>query len=149
MNSVVSQSTEEREAEMSGLIIEFAIPMPKRATNAQEGTTPSLEDPGYKRSKPSRSDEEVQAAPTVIAVDSSKRFLEATSVVRGAAHDASRNACVTLKDEVPAEEFPLVDDASVKASLVKATDVLPPCIWRPPDKLVLSSYVEPWSGPGL
>ena len=85
----------------------------------------------------------------MIAVGSSKRVLEAKFVVRGAAHDASRNACVTLKDEVPAEEFPLVDDASVKASLVEETDAPPPCVWRPPDKLVLSSYVDPWSGPGL
>ena len=64
-----------------------------------------------------------------------------------------------LEDEVPAREFPLVDDASIKASLVKATDALPSWVrwasfnvdsaWRPLDRLVHSSYIEPveWARP--
>ena len=59
-NSAVSQSTEEREAEMSGLVVGFAIRMRKRAANAQEGTTPDLKVSSNKRYRPSRSDDEVQ-----------------------------------------------------------------------------------------
>ena len=69
-NLEVSQSAEEREAEMSSLIVGFAIRIRKRAANAREGTTPGLEVQGHKRSRPSRSDEEVQADPAVIAMDS-------------------------------------------------------------------------------
>ena len=58
-NSTVSESTEERESEMSGLIAGFSMQRCKRATNAQEETTLSLEVLGDKRSKPSRFDEEV------------------------------------------------------------------------------------------
>ena len=126
MNSTISQSTEEREAEMSGFVIGFAIQVRKWAANTQEGTTPSLKVPCNKHSRSSRSNEKVQATPAVIAVDSPERVLEASFVVGGAAQDASRNACAALEDEVPAGEFPLVDDSLFEASLFKATDVLPP-----------------------
>ena len=69
-NLSVSQSTKEREVEMSGLIAGFVMQMRKRAVNAQGGTTSSLEVPGNKRSRSSRSNEEVQDDPTVIVVDS-------------------------------------------------------------------------------
>ena len=65
-NPTVSKSTEEREVEMSGLIAKFSIRMHKRATNAQERTTLGLEVPSDKRSRPSRSNEEVQDDPMVI-----------------------------------------------------------------------------------
>ena len=64
-----------------------------------------------------------------------------------------------MKDEVSIGEFSRVDDASIEASLVEATDAPPPrARWarfaiddarRPPDRLVLSSYVEPmeWARP--
>ena len=52
-----------------------------------------------------------------------------------------------LEDEVPAREFPLVDDASIEASLVEAIDATPTRARRalfavddarrPPDRLVL------------
>ena len=84
MNPAVSQSIEEKEVEMSGLVAGFAMRMRKRAANTQEGTTLGLEVPGGKRFKPSRFDEEVQADPTVITVDSPERVLEAPSAVRGA-----------------------------------------------------------------
>ena len=95
----------------------------------------------------------------MIVVDSSERVLKAPSTIGGAAQDASRNACAALDDEIPVGEFPLVDDASVKASLVEATDVPPPQArrahftvdgaWRPHNRLVLNSYVEPmeWARP--
>ena len=69
MNPKVSQSTEEREAKMFGLIARFAIRMRKQAVDAQEGTTPDLKVLSSKRSRPSRFDEEVQANPAVITVD--------------------------------------------------------------------------------
>ena len=92
-------------------------------------------------------------------MDSSEQVLEASSAVRSAAQDASRNAGAVLEDEVPTREFSLVDDASVKASLVEATDAPPPqARWadfvvdsarKPLDRLVLSLYVEPmeWARP--
>ena len=43
MDSAVSESVEEREVEMSGLIAGFATRMCKRASNAQEETTPGIE----------------------------------------------------------------------------------------------------------
>ena len=57
-----------------------------------------------------------------------------------------------LEGEILAGEFPRVDDASVKASLIEATST--PLSWairanftddsahRPPDRLVLSLYIE-------
>ena len=47
-------------------------------------------------------------------MDSSERVLEASSTVKGAARDASLNACTALEDEVPVEKFPCVDNASVE-----------------------------------
>ena len=82
-NSIVSQSVEEREAEMSSLVARFAIQMRKLVVDAQEGTTPDLKLPGDKHFRPSRSDEEVQADPTVIVVDSPERVLEAPVCYRG------------------------------------------------------------------
>ena len=74
---------------MSGLVTRFEMRMPKRAANAQEGTTPGLKVLGGKRSKLSRFNVEVQADPMVITVDSLERVLEAHFVIRGTAQDAS------------------------------------------------------------
>ena len=74
-----------------------------------------------KLSRPSRSDKDVQDAPTVIVVDSSERVLEALSIIGGASQDASRNPYAALKDEVPTGEFPHVDDVSVEASLIEVS----------------------------
>ena len=64
-----------------------------------------------------------------------------------------------LEDETLAGELPHVEDALVEASLVKAIGALPPRArraslavhdaWRPPDRLVLSSYIDPmeWARP--
>ena len=143
-NPAVSQSAEEIEAKMSGLFVRFATRMHKRAANTQERTTPDLEVPGDKRLRPSRFEEEVQADPVMITMDSPEQVLEAPSTVQ----DASS---AELEDEIPARESPRVDDASIEASLVKATDTPPRARWasltidgvqRPLDRLVLSSYVE-------
>ena len=157
-NPEVSQSVEERDAEMFGLVAGFAIRMHKRAANAREGTTPDLEVLGDKRSRPSRFDE-VQVDSAMIVVDTSDRVLKAPSAFGGVAQDASRNAYATLENEIQAKEFPRVDDASTEASHIKATDAPPPRakrarfvvdgVWRPPNRMMLSSYVEPmeWAKP--
>ena len=61
MNLTISQSIEEREAEMSGLVAGFAIRIRKQAADAQEGTTPGLKVFGDKRPRSSRFEVEVQA----------------------------------------------------------------------------------------
>ena len=68
-----------------GLIIGFSIRMHKRVADAQNGITPDLEVPANKSFRLSRSDEEVQATPVVIVVDSPEQVLEAPSTVRDAA----------------------------------------------------------------
>ena len=72
MNPTVSESAKEREVEMSGLVAGFSTQMRKQAANAQEETTPDLEAPNDKRSRPSGLYEKVQVDPTVISMDSSK-----------------------------------------------------------------------------
>ena len=69
-NLGVSESTEEEEGEMSGLISCFAARMRKRATNAQGLTAPSAEVTGGKHLKLTDLDEEAHKSPTVINVDS-------------------------------------------------------------------------------
>ena len=95
----------------------------------------------------------------MIAVDSLEQVLEAPSAVGGAAQDSSRNYYATLEDEVPTREVPSVDNAYIEASLVEVTNASPlwakqgrfmvDGAWKPPDMLVLSSYVEPveWARP--
>ena len=60
-NPTVSESTEERETEMFGLVVRFSMRMLKRAANTQGETSSGLEVPGEKRSKRFGLDEEVQA----------------------------------------------------------------------------------------
>ena len=80
------------------------------------------------------------------------------SAVWGVVPDAS---CVALEDKILTGEFLRIDNAFIKASLVVVTDVPPPRARQthfaidgtrrppPPDRLVLSSYVElmEWSRP--
>ena len=92
-------------------------------------------------------------------MDSPELVLEASSVVEGGAQDASLKACAALEDDIPIGEFPYVDEAYVKASLVEETGAsLPWARWaslavdgarRPLDRLVLSSYMKPleWARP--
>ena len=80
-----SESTEEREVEMSGLVAGFATRMCKRVANAQEETTPALEVPSGKRSRPFGLDEKIQADPVVITMESLERVLESLSAIGGAA----------------------------------------------------------------
>ena len=149
-NPKVNESTEERETEMSGLVVGFSMRMRKQVANAQGETFSSLKVLDDKCSKRSRLDEEVQADHAVITVDFPERLFEALSVVGGASQS---------KDETPARELPHVDEASIEASLSEAIDVPSPqarqvslavlCVWRALDRLVLSLYVEPmeWARP--
>ena len=66
---------------MFGLDARFATRMPKRASNAQEGTTPVLEVSSDKHLRLSRSEEQVQANSIVITVDFSERVFEAPSAI--------------------------------------------------------------------
>ena len=59
-------------------------------------------------------------------MDSPEQVLKALSAVGCDAQDASRNAYVVIKDENPSGEFPRIDNASIEASLVEATDASPP-----------------------
>ena len=92
-------------------------------------------------------------------MESLEQVVEAPSIVGGAAQHSSRKACSALEDETLAGELPGVAKAPVKASLTKAIGA-PPLrakkVWlvvhgaqRPPDRLVLSSYVKPmeWARP--
>ena len=63
---MVSESTEERETEMSGLITRFAMRMRKRVANAQGETFFGLEVQDEKCFKRSGLDKEIQADPIVI-----------------------------------------------------------------------------------
>ena len=67
---IVSESTEEREAEMPSLTAGFAKRMHKRATNTQGKATPDFEGPYRKCFKQFGPVEEVQISPTVISASS-------------------------------------------------------------------------------
>ena len=89
-----------------------------------------------------------QADSVVITIDSSERFLGAHFVIGGAAQDASRKACAALEDESPIGEFPRVDEASLAEATGELESLAIRAIFvvdsaqRPPDRLVLSSYVK-------
>ena len=81
----VGESSEEKVAEMFGLVVGFSTRMCKRAANAQDEAIPSLEVPGGKRSRPSGHDEQVLMDLVIITVDSPKQVLESPSTIGGAA----------------------------------------------------------------
>ena len=105
---MVRELAEEREAEMFGLVVRFAMWVCKRAAHAQEETTPGLKFSSGKCSRLSRLDEEVQVDPVVITVDSLEGVLEAPSAVEGVAQDACQKASAALEDETTAKELPRI-----------------------------------------
>ena len=113
----VSESGEEREAEMSSLATGFAARIHKRATNAQGEATLGSEDPDGKCFKQSGPTEEVQISPTVISVDSPKRALSALQALEGHALGVSQEACASLEDRAPTGE-PSLDDEALHAEEV-------------------------------
>ena len=69
-NPGVSESAEEEEAKMFGLVSDFAARMRKRVASAQGVTAPDVEVLGRKGPKLTGLDEEAQKSPTVINMDS-------------------------------------------------------------------------------
>ena len=95
---IVSESTEEREDDMSNLTAELVAWMCKRATSTQGETTPGSKVPGGKRLKRFGLDEEVQKSPAVITVDSLERAPDALPTLEGVTQDASKEACALLEN---------------------------------------------------
>ena len=104
---------------MFGLVAGFAKWMHKPATNAQENTTPGLEVLGGKCFRLSGLDEEVQADPTVISVDSPERVLKAPFAIRGTAKDASQKACAELEDGAKSRNFSMLTKNLSRLHLLK------------------------------
>ena len=77
--------------------------MRKQAVSFRGETTPSSEVSGGKRPKRSSLDEEAKKSPTVITVDSPERASDVLLTLEGVAQHASREACASLEDGVPAE----------------------------------------------
>ena len=96
-----SDSAKEWEDDMSSLTVGFVTRMHKRAASAQRETTPGSEVSSEKRLKRSSPDEEAQRSPVVIVVNSLEQASNALLALEGAAQDASREACASLKDGVP------------------------------------------------
>ena len=86
---------------MSGLATGFVTRMRKQDASAQVETTPDFEVSDDKRSKWSGLNEEVQKSPIVVISDS--RASDVLSVLEGSAQDASKEACASLEDEIPAK----------------------------------------------
>ena len=101
MDPNASDPVEEREEDMSSLVVGFVIRMRKRATSAQGETTPGFEVSGEKRPKWSGLDEEVQKSSTVVTVDSPEQASGALLALKGASQEASKEACASLEDGVP------------------------------------------------
>ena len=157
----VSESAEEREAEMSSLAAGFVARMCKRAANTQGEATPGFEGPDDKRYKQSGPAEEVQISPAMVSVDSLERAPDTLSTFEGDAWGASLEACASLKDGALTGEPPLDDKVANKA--LPSGEAGGPSLrarrlsltlfgaWRtrPPNKLILGSYVKPpeWSRP--
>ena len=80
-NPRISESAEEEEAKMFGLVSSFATKMRKRAARAQGETNPSTEASGGKHPQLIGLDEEAQKSLTVINVDSLERAFNAQSAL--------------------------------------------------------------------
>ena len=146
----ISELAEEREVETSSLAAGFATRMRKRAANAQGETTPCSEGPDDKCFKQSGPAEEVQIIPVVIFMDSLKRASSALPDLEGDA----REGYASLEDGAPTGEPPL--DGEVANEALRIEEAIGPLPWaiqhclalygarrtRPPNKLILGSYVK-------
>ena len=97
----------------------------------------------------------------MISVDSLERAPNVLLALEGDARGASREACASLENGAPTRELPLADEVTNEAlPIEKAGGLSPKARWpslslfgarktRPPDKLILGSYVKPleWSRP--
>ena len=101
-----SDLAKEREDDMSSLAARFSKRMRKRAISGQEETTSGFEVSGGKCLKRSGPNEEAQKSRGVITVDSQNEPPDALPTFEGASQDASREACASLEDGVPARGPP-------------------------------------------
>ena len=101
-----SDPDKEREDDMSSLAAGFAERMRKQAISGQEETTSGFEVSGGKRLKRSGPNEEAQKSRGVITMDSQNEPPDALPALEGASQDASREACASLEDGVPAKGPP-------------------------------------------
>ena len=122
-NPRVSESVEEEEAVMSGLVSGFVERMRKRGASAQGEIALGYELPCGKHSKLSDPDEEAQKSSTVINVDSIDRAFDAQSTLEGALEDASREACASLENGITAGGSPNAEGVVAEALLEVATDL--------------------------
>ena len=120
----VSESTEEREAEMSSYQL-------KRAASTQGETTPSSEGPDGKCLKPASPVEEVQINPTMISVDSPDRAPGALPAMEGDAQGASRETCTLKEDGALARDPPLSEEVTREVLPIEEASDPPPRARRP------------------
>ena len=83
MDSISIELAEEREGDMSSLVVGFFVGMRKRAASAQGKTTPGLKVSSDKPSKWSGLDEEAQKSSIVIIMDSPERASDALPALEG------------------------------------------------------------------
>ena len=115
------------------------------------GTTPGSEVSGKKRPKQSSPNDEAHKSLTVITMDSPERAPDVMPALDGVSRDASKEACASLENGVPARRPPnaarverealsdIVVGSSFSARLANADPRRP----RLPDWLMLSLYVLP------
>ena len=115
VNPISSESAEERESNMSSLIVGFSTRMSKRATSSQGETTLGSEASGEKHPKWSGPDEEAQNGQVVITMDSPEQASDALSALEGVAQDASEEACASLEDGASAGGPPNANQAVSEA----------------------------------
>ena len=116
-NPRISESAEEEEAKMFGLVSSFSTKMRKRAARAQGETNLNTEASGGKRPQLIGLDEEAQKSLTVINVDSLERAFNAQSALEDTPYGASKKACTLPESGIPTKGSPGVERAVAKASL--------------------------------
>ena len=160
-NPGISESAEEEEAEMSGLVSSFAVMMCKRVASAQGETALGAKTSGDKRlkltdldekaQKMTGLDEEAQRSPSVINVDSLDIAFDAQPDLKGAFQDALREVGASMEFGIPtgdsfdAERVMVEASLEVAASPSSLTRLMSSGLRRPriPDRLLLSMYVPP------
>ena len=132
-----------------------------RLSPAPRKTIPCSEGLNVKRFKQSSPVEEVQIIPTMNSVDSPERALGAPLALEGEARGASWEACASLEGGLQPKSLPLTMRLKTRLFLQKkrvarllkpnglVSHFLKPRRTKPPDKLILGSYVKPleWSRP--
>ena len=146
---------------MSSLAVGFAARMRKHAARAKEETTPSSEGLDEKHFKQFGPAAGVHISSAAIFVASLKRAPYVLSALESDAQGVSWEACELLEDGALAEGPPLDGGVANEALPIEEVGGLPPQAnrhsltlygarrTRPPDKMILNSYVKPleWNHP--